>query len=144
MHPNCFPLPDLVAFSLFILSSVILLVSIIVSITSLVYVSREHYKKPQLLFKLHALFFLLLAEISNFLGIFIVPFESVCYVISIVTHVLFVFVFCWLLTFSLFQLLHILFPKKEALINKYSIALFFSGYGNSLTTLHLYMELLLY
>ena len=58
------------------------------------------------------------------------PYDSVCHVMSIITHVLFVFVFCWLFMLSILQLLHILMPKKEAVIDKSSITLFFAGYGN--------------
>ena len=95
----------------------------------LIVTSTKVFKKPTLYFKIHTLSFLLLAEIVNFIGIFLIPYDNACLVIAVVTHILFVFVFCWILTLSFFNLSTFLFPKKEKLLNKYSLIIFFTGYG---------------
>ena len=130
MYPDCFPLPDLVAFIMFILSSFISIISVLISIIGNVTTYRKDYKNPSLYFKLHMLIFLCLAEMANFVGIIVIPYDSVCRIIAVGTHILFVFVFCWLLMFSSFHLTRFLFPKKEKTINRVSICLFFAGYGN--------------
>ena len=102
----------------------------------LIVTSTKVYKKPTLYFKIHTLSFLLLAEIVNFIGIFLIPYDNTCQIIAVITHVLFVFVFCWILMLSLFHLSTFLLPKKEDLLNKYSLTIFFTGYG---MYLHIYL-----
>ncbi|KAI6652190.1 Protocadherin Fat 4-like [Oopsacas minuta] len=129
VYPDCFPLANLVAFILFILSSITILPCVVISIVLLIVFSSKEYKKPSLYFKLHTLSFLLLAEIVNFIGIFVIRYDEVCEIIAIITHNLFVFVFFWILILSFFHLLQFLFPNKEDILNKFSLALFFIGYA---------------